>query len=45
LEVAEVDGFTITFKFKNGAEVKRVFNNDADRKATWANKKIGGIAI
>ena len=40
LERAEISGFNITFKFKNGAEVKRVFNNDADRKATW-DKKLG----
>jgi DNA invertase Pin-like site-specific DNA recombinase len=39
LEVAEVDGFTITFKFKNGAEVKRNFNNDTDRTATWNKKR------
>jgi len=42
LEVAEIDGFEITFKFKNGAEVKRTFNNDTNRTETWANKKTGG---
>lgn len=43
LEVAEIDEYTINFKFKNGAEVKREFSNDTDRKATWARKKEGII--
>jgi DNA invertase Pin-like site-specific DNA recombinase len=43
LEVAEIDGFTITFKFKNGADIRRTFNNDTDRKATW-NRKLGRMA-
>jgi hypothetical protein len=33
LESAEIDDYTITFKFKNGAEIKRVFNNEVDRKS------------
>jgi hypothetical protein len=39
LEVAEVSGFTILFRFKNGAEIKRIFNNNTDRRITWARKK------
>ena len=42
LEIAEISGYTITFKFKNGAEVKRIFNNDTNRKETWAKKLQGG---
>ncbi len=42
LETAEVYGYMILFKFKNGAEISRNFNNDADRKETW-NKKLGRI--
>lgn len=38
LEAAEIDGFTITFNFKNGATVKRTFNNNTDRKETWSIK-------
>jgi DNA invertase Pin-like site-specific DNA recombinase len=40
LEQATIKDYTITFKFKNGAEVIRLFNNDTDRKETW-NKKLG----
>ena len=42
LEVAEVNGYIITFKFKNGAEIMRTFNNDTNRKETW-NKKLGRV--
>ncbi len=42
LEVAEIDGYKITFKFKNGAVISRIFNNHTNRKATWA-KKLGGV--
>lgn len=38
LEAAEIDNYTIIFKFKNGAEIKRAFNNEVDRKAAWAAK-------
>lgn len=38
LDAAEIDGFTITFLFMNGATVKRTFNNDTDRKETWSIK-------
>jgi hypothetical protein len=38
LEVAKIDGYTIIFKFKNGATITRTFDNNADRKATWARK-------
>jgi DNA invertase Pin-like site-specific DNA recombinase len=38
LEGAEIDGFEIKFTFTNGAVVQRTFNNDTDRKATWAAK-------
>jgi len=38
LEVAEIDGYTITFNFRNGAKVKRGFNNDTNRKETWERK-------
>ena len=38
LDAAEIDGFTITFNFKNGATVTRTFNNDTDRKETWLIK-------
>lgn len=38
LEKATINGFTITFYFKNGAKIQKIFNNDTDRKATWANK-------
>ncbi len=41
LEVAEIDGYKITFKFKNGAVISRIFNNNTNRKETWA-KKLGG---
>lgn len=39
LEIAEINGFKITFKFKNGAEITRTFNNDTDRKQTWLTKQ------
>ena len=39
LEVAEINGYKITFKFKNGAEITRTFNNDTDRKKTWSTKQ------
>ena len=42
LEVAEIDGYTITFKFKNGAVINRIFNNETNRKKTWA-RKAGGM--
>ena len=42
LELAEIDGYKITFKFKNGAVISRIFNNHTNRKATWA-KKLGGV--
>lgn len=42
LEVAEIDGYKITFKFKNGAVISRIFNNETNRKETWA-KKAGGM--
>jgi hypothetical protein len=42
LEVAEVDGYIITFKFKNGAVISRIFNNETNRKETWA-RKAGGM--
>lgn len=38
LEAAAIDGFTITFTFKNGAVIRRLFNNNADRKETWSRK-------
>jgi DNA invertase Pin-like site-specific DNA recombinase len=38
LVVAEIAGYTVTFKFKNGATVKRIFSNDTDRKQTWRVK-------
>jgi len=38
LEAAEINNYTITFKFKNGAEIKRTFNNEVNRKKL-ANKK------
>ncbi len=39
LEEAIFEGYTITFRFKNRAEIKREFNNDVDRRATWIAKK------
>jgi site-specific DNA recombinase len=42
LELAEIDGYTITFKFKNGAVISRIFNNETNRKGTWA-RKAGGM--
>jgi len=39
LEEAIIEGYTITFRFKNRAEIKREFNNDVDRRATWIAKK------
>lgn len=41
LEYAEIKGYNITFIFKNGAKVKRIFNNDTDRSKTWS-QKLGG---
>jgi hypothetical protein len=40
LETAEINGFTVMFKFKNGAEIQRTFNNNTARKEKW-NKKLG----
>jgi len=42
LELAEIDGYTITFMFKNGAVISRIFNNETNRKETWA-RKAGGM--
>ena len=42
LEVAEINGYKITFKFKNGAAISRIFNNETNRKETWA-RKAGGM--
>lgn len=39
LAVAEIDGYTLNFTFKNGATVQRAFDNHADRKATWDRKR------
>ena len=39
---SEIDGNTITFKFKNGAVINRIFNNETNRKETWA-RKAGGM--
>ena len=43
LEGVIIGEFTITFTFTNGAVISRVFNNDTDRKATWA-EKLGRIS-
>ena len=40
LEAAVIDDYTIIFKFKNGAEIKQIFNNEVDRKATWSKKEV-----
>ena len=40
LSVAEIDGYNICFKFKNGAKVMRQFTNEVDRRETW-RKKLG----
>lgn len=42
LDTADIYGYMILFKFKNGAEVSRIFSNDVDRKETW-NKKFGRV--
>lgn len=41
LDKAEIKGYTITFIFKNGASIKKKFNNNTNRKQTWQNKQGG----
>lgn len=39
LESAIIEGYKITFKFKNGAAVSRIFNNDRKRRIDYARRK------